>query len=742
MATTKAEIVISARDETKMAFEQVKGSLNNMQKTSEKFKSSDLFSLGTKGLGAAALIASFSSLSDSATKLNGILKNSSGGAIQLSQSFTDVQRIASAAQVDLLGIGTVYARISNSLKDYGVNQKQVSDITETLSLALKVNGATAEESASTLLQLSQAFGSGKLAGDEFRSAMEAAPNVMRQLATSMKVPFGSLKDLAAQGKITSDVLLTAFTDKNFLASLRQQSKEMKTINGSLTELKNSLTLSVSSFNKATGASNLLATGIGGAAAALKAILDLADGRKINWDDFIPGGGKSLIVGKDGKVTIDFLSNLNKKADDTGAALKQLNSIKIDGKFIDIGTMDDYQRSLVAGREALDKFLDNKEFDSKTDAQKKQLLGLATAFKEAVKDVPVGSEQYITALKRVKDKEAEILNTGKDKAPKKDVDIEAAKRFVENLQKERDTLTYAKSALVGYDAAQLKLNVTQRSTVEGLVLQLKATEDLKAETEAWAEQVKLNTQYDDAQLAQLEEASSIEETRKESLRTMAYELKKTLDPTIAMAEAQSNLNDMLSEGLIDQDEYAAGMENASEAVRLLSEKGQTDIADLKRAVEGFGRQASQEFVDFAFSGKGSVGDLVTSVLKDLARLSIQRKLLDPLLKGFDSSLSGSKGGGFLKSMFGGFFANGGSPPLGKVSVVGERGPELFVPNTAGTIIPNNFGGGGNNYNVNVSVDATGGSVAGNENKANDLGRQIEGAVRAVLLKEKRPGGVLA
>src|SRR5690606_12132975 len=57
--------------------------------------------------------------------------------------------------------------------------------------------------------------------------------------------------------------------------------------------------------------------------------------------------------------------------------------------------------------------------------------------------------------------------------------------------------------------------------------------------------------------------------------------------------------------------------------------------------------------------------------------------------FGGKQSYSSGGGWLSalgSIFGGFFAEGGRPPMGKVSVVGERGPELFVPDSPGTIIP--------------------------------------------------------
>ena len=48
-----------------------------------------------------------------------------------------------------------------------------------------------------------------------------------------------------------------------------------------------------------------------------------------------------------------------------------------------------------------------------------------------------------------------------------------------------------------------------------------------------------------------------------------------------------------------------------------------------------------------------------------------------------------------------FANGGDPPVGKASIVGERGPELFVPRTAGTIIPNNALGGMGGQTINYN-----------------------------------------
>jgi len=86
-----------------------------------------------------------------------------------------------------------------------------------------------------------------------------------------------------------------------------------------------------------------------------------------------------------------------------------------------------------------------------------------------------------------------------------------------------------------------------------------------------------------------------------------------------------------------------------------------------------------------------------------------------------------------------FAKGGRPPVGRPSIVGEKGPELFVPDRAGTIIPNNQLGGGTNIVVNV--DASGSSVEGDEQQGRELGRLISVAVQSEIANQQRPGGLL-
>ena len=89
-----------------------------------------------------------------------------------------------------------------------------------------------------------------------------------------------------------------------------------------------------------------------------------------------------------------------------------------------------------------------------------------------------------------------------------------------------------------------------------------------------------------------------------------------------------------------------------------------------------------------------------------------------------------------------FANGGRPPVGRASIVGEKGPEIFVPRSAGTIVPNDRIGGGVTNNIVVNVDASGSNVEGNEQESRELGLVLSAAIQAQLVQEKRPGGLLA
>ena len=132
---------------------------------------------------------------------------------------------------------------------------------------------------------------------------------------------------------------------------------------------------------------------------------------------------------------------------------------------------------------------------------------------------------------------------------------------------------------------------------------------------------------------------------------------------------------------------------------------------------------------AIQGTKTLGEAAKSILNDIGNTLIRL--------GVNTIL-----GGIAPGLFGGLpgFSKGGRPPTGKPSIVGEKGPELFVPRTSGTIVPNNKLGG--STNISVNVDASGSSVQGDAQQSKELGRAISAAIQSELLKQKRPGGLLA
>lgn len=153
-------------------------------------------------------------------------------------------------------------------------------------------------------------------------------------------------------------------------------------------------------------------------------------------------------------------------------------------------------------------------------------------------------------------------------------------------------------------------------------------------------------------------------------------------------------------------------------------------DLKGAVSGFTNQLASDLAKGKMSF-ASFEDAFNSMLEGILQAIIQKNIMAPLqdqILGFIGNIGGAGGGGIfdmisglfgggggfsfggifdgISSFFGGFFADGGRPPVGKPSIVGERGPELFVPSTSGTIVPNEAisGGGGEPLQVVFNINS--------------------------------------
>ena len=251
------------------------------------------------------------------------------------------------------------------------------------------------------------------------------------------------------------------------------------------------------------------------------------------------------------------------------------------------------------------------------------------------------------------------------------------------------------------------------------------------------------------------------TNKTNLNLLDAALKKTDDNIIKIRE---KLQFGEQEALIR--EKIRGIEGEIE--RKLTEQEEIRVRTnltLERSLQQqleFSQAIGQSFKDNfkdAITGASSFREAMVNVLN-----TIKNKLIDSQIdRLFDSARSRGGGGGgiggFLGGLFGGFnknkkksfdfvnvpnlgiFGDGGKPPVGKPSIVGDKGPELFVPRSSGTIIPNNQLGGSTTNIVNVSVNASGSSVQGDQQEGRALGQLIASVVQTTIVQEQRPGGLL-
>ena len=112
-------------------------------------------------------------------------------------------------RASLEDIGDLYYKTALSAKQFGISQEQLLRMTDIVSKSLTIGGADTAQQKATILQLSQALGSGVLQGDELRSLRENAPRLMQEIAKNMGTTMPGLKEMGAKGELTTDKLVSA-----------------------------------------------------------------------------------------------------------------------------------------------------------------------------------------------------------------------------------------------------------------------------------------------------------------------------------------------------------------------------------------------------------------------------------------------------------------------------------------------------------------------------------------------------
>lgn len=236
--------LLAARREVDAALNGLNGSMGRLEASVNRTERSigtmerTMSSLSgvAKGLLAALSVQQVGAYAQAWQDMSNKLSNAVRDSVPPFETLADVtNRVFDIAQKTRSGLdatATLYARLERSTRSYGVSVEDLTRLTTIINQGFVVSGASAEEASNAIIQLAQGMASGALRGDEFNSVNEQGNRLMIALADSLGVGIGELRNMAAQGKLTTDVIVNGLLSQGDSIG-REFAKTTSTISQSL-----------------------------------------------------------------------------------------------------------------------------------------------------------------------------------------------------------------------------------------------------------------------------------------------------------------------------------------------------------------------------------------------------------------------------------------------------------------------------------------------------------------------------
>ena len=243
---------------------------------SQTAKSSALFARFASVTASALSIHQVINYADSWTELQNRLKLVTESSVELNKATQAVYDIAQKTYQSLDATAQVYQRFADNADRLGLSQQKVAELTETVSKAVAISGASATAAQAALTQFGQALASGQLRGEELNSVMEQTPALAKAIADGMGVSVGELRKKAQDGEMTIEKVIQALeraadsVDKKFATSVT-------TVSQGFTNLQSAMTKFIGEANQGTGATQLFTTGMTTLADNLSLVAKVVEG---------------------------------------------------------------------------------------------------------------------------------------------------------------------------------------------------------------------------------------------------------------------------------------------------------------------------------------------------------------------------------------------------------------------------------------------------------------------------------
>ncbi len=632
-------------------------------------------------VGAAFGAKELAAYADEWTRAGNLIRSAATSTGVEVRSLDELKDSANAARTSLSDYTELYARLIRSASAVAQSESEISLATDLVSKAFKAGGAAAQEQAAGILQLGQALGSGVLQGDELRSLRENAPIIAKAIADEFKTTIAGLKQLGADGKLTSDRVFRAIL--NAQKPIEAQFKATNaTIKDAFTQVNNEFLAYIGNADASAGASAKLVAALQYVADNFKEVADVAatfatviitaltgralGGLAASLVTALGSLGKFLTALRTGvPIATSFAAALGPIGLLAGAAAAAVLLL-----YNNMGSGDTAAQSFTTAVNGNEAALNNAASASRA-YQAELVKQISLQFEAAKAAYAQASADADAALMR---DQSFLHATGMRFEPFRYAaetagnDAIALAKAVDNLevQKKRAEKILA-STPSGYGGGiattpdDKKKGRTKKTPAEKFDRDLQNITDrtaaLVAETEAMRQ---LNPLIDDYGYA-------IEKARTEQeLLNAAQKAGVTITPELRAQIAQTAEQWALASA------EANKLAEAHDKIRQRAEEWRDAEKDAVRGV-----------VDDLIAGKSAAEAFADALDKILS------KLLDFAFDGIFDSIGKGGGGiwGAIGSIITGKYANGTNSARGGLSLVGERGPELVNLPRGAQVIPN-------------------------------------------------------
>lgn len=218
-----------------------------------------LFAILAGAAGAGSLLE----LAEASTNLRNRLRLVTDDAEDLETVFGALREVSNDARVSFEATANLFNRLAFSTRDLNISQRELVDLTETISQTLAISGASAEQAQNGLLQFGQALAGGVLRAEEFNSIIENIPALAREIAAGFGqagISVGRLRQLVLEGAVSAEDLLNALRRR--APEIREQFGQIApTVAQAFQVARNEILVTVDALNQSTGATSTFAEAV-------------------------------------------------------------------------------------------------------------------------------------------------------------------------------------------------------------------------------------------------------------------------------------------------------------------------------------------------------------------------------------------------------------------------------------------------------------------------------------------------